>query len=228
MEEQKVAIVSGANRGIGKEIVRQLANLGFKVLATGRKQNALEEIENETDNNVVTKAVDISVDESCKSFSDYLKENFTKVDVLVNNAGIMGNNNLTEFDLVEIEKVMNTNLLGAIRLTKACFPLLKNSSDARIINVSSEMGKLSGLNGSHAAYRLSKWSLNGFTIMLAKELVGTGIKVNAMCPGWCHTDMGGAGAPRTPAQGAETVSWLATSDTIGTGKFYSNKKEISW
>ena len=113
----------------------------------------------------------------------------------------MGSSNLSVFDLEQIEQVMNTNLMGAIRLTKACFPLMKNSLDCRIINVSSEMGELNSLNGSYAAYRLSKWSLNGFTIMLSKELANTSIKVNAMCPGWCHTEMGGIGAPRNSFAG---------------------------
>ena len=118
--------------------------------------------------------------------------------------------------------------MGAIRMTKAVFPLLKKNEDARIINISSEMGKMSNLSGDHAAYRLSKWAMNGFTIMLSKELQDTNIKVNAMCPGWCHTDMGGTAAPRTPSQGAETATWLATSNDVGSEKFYSNKKEIGW
>ncbi len=228
MDTKKIAIVSGANRGIGKEIVRQFVDEGFSVIATGRSPEKMELLKNEFGSDIIPMVVDISVDESCKRFSEYLKDNFKKVDVLVNNAGVMGNTNLSEFDIAQIEKVMNTNLMGAIRLTKASIDLLKNSDDARIINVSSEMGELRSLNGSHAAYRLSKWALNGFTIMLAKELADSGIRVNAMCPGWCQTDMGGAGAPRSASQGAETATFLATSNEIGNGKFYSNKKEISW
>jgi NAD(P)-dependent dehydrogenase (short-subunit alcohol dehydrogenase family) len=228
MNTGKIAIVSGANRGIGKEIVRQFVDKGFKVIATGRSLEKLELLKNEINSDIIPIVVDISLDESCKRFSEYLKENFKKVDVLVNNAGIMGSSNLSEFNITEIERVMNTNLMGAIRLTKASIDLLKKSEDARIINVSSEMGEQRSLNGSHAAYRLSKWALNGFTIMLAKELTGSGIKVNAMCPGWCRTDMGGAGATKSASQGAETATFLATSNEIGNGKFYSSKKEISW
>ncbi|NJO89435.1 MAG: SDR family NAD(P)-dependent oxidoreductase [Chloroflexia bacterium] len=145
MDTKKIAIVSGANRGIGKEIVRQLVDKGFSVIATGRSSEKLELLKNELGNDVFPMVVDISVDESCKRFSEYLKENFKKVDVLVNNAGVMGNTNLSEFNIVEIEKVMNTNLMGTIRLAKASIELLKNSDDARIINVSSEMGELRSL-----------------------------------------------------------------------------------
>jgi len=228
MSGQKIAIVSGANRGIGKEIVRQLAATDFKVIATARSVEKLNRLKSEIDGDVQFAELDISSDESCNRFSSFLRGNFSKIDVLVNNAGIMGTSGISAFDLEQIGKVMNTNLMGAIRLSKAAFSLLKKSNDARIINVSSEMGAMNSLNGSHAAYRLSKWAMNGFTIMFAKELQGSNIKVNAMCPGWCRTDMGGEGAHRTPSQGAETATWLATSGGVGNGKFYSNKKEIAW
>jgi len=228
MDNQKIAVVSGANRGIGKEIVQQLASINYKVVALVRKPESLNAIENTTDGLVIPHVVNIASDASCESFSSFLKENFEKIDVLINNAGIMGSKSMTDFDLDEITDVMNTNVYGAIRLTKAVLPLLKKSNDARIINVSSEMGALRSLSGGYAAYRLSKWALNGFTIMLASELHGTHIKVNSMCPGWCRTDMGGKGAPRAASQGAETAVWLATNNSIGTGKFYSDKKEIKW
>lgn len=228
MDNQKIAVVSGANRGIGKEIVQQLVAINYKVIALARKPESLSDISSEIDGLIITYKVDISSDASCENFGIYLKKNFEKIDVLINNAGIMGSKSMSEFDLEQISHVLNTNLFGAIRLTKAVFPLLKKSNDARIINVSSEMGALKSLSGSHAAYRLSKWALNGFTVMLASEVGASRIKVNAMCPGWCKTDMGGFGAPRTASQGAETAVWLATSDSVGTGKFYSNKHEISW
>lgn len=228
MSNQKVAIVSGANRGIGKEIVKQLIANNFKVVATGRSHDTLKELSNELNANLSTVVVDVSKDESCERFASYLNENYSKIDVLINNAGIMGTSSMSAFDLTQIEKVMNTNFYGAIRLSKAVFPLLKKSEDARIINVSSEMGALSNLSGSHAAYRLSKWALNGFTMLLANDIHAGNIKINAICPGWCQTDMGGKGATRTASQGAETAVWLATEKVVGNGNFYSNKKEIAW
>jgi NAD(P)-dependent dehydrogenase (short-subunit alcohol dehydrogenase family) len=228
MDSQKIAIVSGSNRGIGKEIVKQLVEKGFKVIATGRSLENLQEIANEQGSNVIPVAVDVSSDHSCELFSLFLKENYKKIDVLINNAGIMGKTRISSFDLAQIEKVMNTNFYGALRLSKAVFPLLKNSDDGRIINVSSGMGELGSLDGSHAAYRLSKWALNGFTIMLADDLKDTNIIVNAMCPGWCKTEMGGSEAPRTAAMGAETVVWLATEKKIPNGKFFRYNKIIAW
>jgi NAD(P)-dependent dehydrogenase (short-subunit alcohol dehydrogenase family) len=228
MNQQKIAIISGANRGIGKEIAKQLAALDFKVIATGRSLEKIQSISKEIDGDITPVVVDVASTESCDRFSMYLNENFEKVDVLVNNAGIMGNKSISSFDLEQIGKVLNTNLIGAIRLTKAVFPLLSKSNDARIINISSQMGALRNLNGGYAAYRLSKWALNGFTLILASDLNNSNIKVNSICPGWCHTDMGGAGAPKSPAKGAETAVWLATEQSIVNGKFYSDKQIIEW
>lgn len=140
----------------------------------------------------------------------------------------MGNASMCSFDLSEINDAMNTNFMGPIRMSKFLLPLLKKSDDARIINLSSGMGELSSLrSGGYGAYRLSKTSLNAFTILLASELESA-VKVFAMCPGWVQTDMGGKGAPRTVAQGAETAVWLATDSKPVTGKFYRDKKVIDW
>ncbi len=228
MDTKKVAVVSGANRGIGKEVVKQLAEIGFEVIATGRSIKKLEKLKLEIKSEISIYGVDVSSDKSCKEFERHLTDNYDKIDVLINNAGIMGSAPLSVFDISQIEIVLNTNLIGAIRLTKSCISLLKRSNDARIINISSEMGEFKSLDGSYAAYRLSKWALNGFTIMLSKETAGSRIKVNAMCPGWCKTEMGGNNAPRSASEGAETVTWLATSNDTKTGVFYSNKNEISW
>lgn len=223
----KIAVVSGSNRGIGKEVVKQLVENGFIVIATGRNIDNLKKVFRDYENQVIVAELDVDSQKSCDQFGEFLVKTVNKIDVLVNNAGIMGEKPISEFDLEEIEKVMNTNFYGALRLTKTVIPILKKSGDARIINVSSGMGELESLNGSYAAYRLSKWGLNGLTLMLANGLSGNNIKVNAMCPGWCQTDMGGAGATRTAAKGAETIIWLATSCN-STGKFFRDKHEINW
>jgi NAD(P)-dependent dehydrogenase (short-subunit alcohol dehydrogenase family) len=228
MSNQQIAVVSGSNRGIGKEIVKQLHAQGFKVIATARKLSDIKEFAKELGSEIIPVEVDVSSDKSCDLFSLFLKENYKKIDVLINNAGIMGESTISAFNMLQIEKVMNTNVYGAIRLTKAVFPFLKNSTDGRIINISSGMGELNSLHGSSAAYRLSKLALNGFTIMLADDLKDSNIKVNAVCPGWCQTEMGGSGATRTAAKGAETAVWLATEKRIPTGKFLRDNKVIEW
>lgn len=224
----KIAIVTGANRGIGKEIAKQLVDKGMQVIATGRNLEKVTETAHEIGGIITPYVLDVSDEKSCNQFQDYLEQNFPRVDVLVNNAGIIGNRPMTAFDMEQTESVLNTNFYGAMRVTKAIYPLLEKSEGARIINISSGMGALDSMTGGYAAYRLSKWALNGFTLLLAGELANSNIKVNAVCPGWCQTDMGGSGAPRPAAKGAETAIWLATESNVSTGDFYRDKKRISW
>jgi NAD(P)-dependent dehydrogenase (short-subunit alcohol dehydrogenase family) len=165
---------------------------------------------------------------SAKALAHDLEKKFKKVDVLINNAGIIGNKPATAFDLLEIKQVFETNFFGIITTTKALMPLLQKSPEGRIINLSSGMGAWADLTGGYAGYRLSKTALNAFTVLLANELATTGIKVNAMCPGWVKTEMGGASAPRSVSQGADTAVWLATEKQIPTGKFFRDRKPINW
>ena len=130
---------------------------------------------------------------------------------------------------VEVAKeIMETNLFGAWRMIHIFLPLLLNSKGGRIINVSSGSGELGSLTGQYPGYSLSKASLNALTIMFANELKRKGIKVNAMCPGWVRTDMGGPNAPRDVSQGADTAVWLSLDENIPTGKFFRDRKEINW
>jgi NAD(P)-dependent dehydrogenase (short-subunit alcohol dehydrogenase family) len=141
----------------------------------------------------------------------------------------MGEKNMLKFDLEEMRNVLETNFWGAVTLTKHLFPLLKKSDDARIINVSSGMGEMSGMqSGGYAAYRMSKWMLNGFTMLLDGELGRNKIKVYSMCPGWVRTDMGGVGATRSVEQGADTATWLATGENIPPGRFYRDRQEVNY
>ncbi|MCK9205071.1 MAG: SDR family oxidoreductase [Bacteroidales bacterium] len=128
----------------------------------------------------------------------------------------------------EVKVIMETNFYGPWRMIRSCIPLLRKSDDGRIINMSSGMGGLNSLTGEYPAYSLSKSSLNALTIMFSNELKETGIKVNAMCPGWVRTDMGGPNAPRTVNEGADTAIWLATEKEITTGKFFRDRKVINW
>jgi NAD(P)-dependent dehydrogenase (short-subunit alcohol dehydrogenase family) len=137
-------------------------------------------------------------------------------------------NSSSDVPLSLVDHVMETNLYGPWRMIQVFIPLLMKSDDSRIINISSGMGELKSLSGIYPGYSLSKSSLNALTIMFSNELKDKGIKVNAMCPGWVKTDMGGPGAPRHVSQGADTAVWLATEMEIPTGKFFRDREEISW
>lgn len=134
----------------------------------------------------------------------------------------------TDISLTSVKQVMETNFYGAWRMMQVFIPLLIKSEAGRIINISSGMGELESLSGDYPSYSLSKSSLNALTIMFSNELLEKGIKVNAMCPGWVKTDMGGLNAPRSVSEGADTAVWLTTENEIPSGKFFRDRKEISW
>lgn len=226
--EKKIILITGANRGIGKEIARQMTELNWQVIVAARNLKAAQEVCEQIGHEAFALHLDVNKEDTVRAAEETVIQKFGRIDVLVNNAAIMGNSAMRSFDLPEIENAMSTNFIGPIRTSKYFLPLLKKSEDARIINLSSGMGELNSLRSDgYGAYRLSKTSLNAFTILLAAELEST-VKVFAMCPGWVQTDMGGKGAPRPVAKGAETAIWLATDNRAATGKFYRDKKVIDW
>lgn len=224
MEHKGFALVTGANRGIGREIVSQLASRGWHVIATGRSEEKLRAAFRGESPNVRLLGLDVTSDQSCADLALALHDNPGKLDVLINNAGVMGDAPLSSFDLDQIHHVMEVNFYGPVRVTKYLMPLLERSDDPRIINFSSQMSALGGGTTGQAAYRLSKWSLNGFTLLGSAEFASRGIKVFSMCPGWVRTDMGGSSAPRTTAQGADTAVWLAESPEPVSGRFYQDRR----
>lgn len=225
---KKTILITGANRGIGLEIARQMADLNWQVIVAARNLHSAEEVSSQLGHDAVAVQLDVTDENSIRMAAEKVGEKFGQLDVLVNNAAIMGNASMGSFDLREMDQTMNTNFMGPIRVSKYLMPLLKKSDDARIINISSGMGELTSLqSGGYGAYRLSKTSLNAFTILLASELQGS-VKVFAMCPGWVQTDMGGKAAPRPVSKGAETAVWLATDRQAVTGNFYRDKKVINW
>jgi NAD(P)-dependent dehydrogenase (short-subunit alcohol dehydrogenase family) len=141
---------------------------------------------------------------------------------------IQKENGASDVPLVHVKGIMETNFYGAWRMIQAFIPLLCKSENGRIINMSSGMGELKSLTGYYPGYSLSKASLNALTIMFSNELKEKGIMVNAMCPGWVKTDMGGPSAPRNVSEGADTAVWLATEENISTGKFFRDRNEIEW
>lgn len=224
---KKTILITGANRGIGKEIARQMAELGWQVIVAARNFEAATNVAGEIGHDAFAVRLDVTDIAVIGQAAETIRQKFGRLDVLVNNAAIMGSSPMRSFDLDEMEQTMDTNLMGPIRTAKSFMPLMKESDDARMINLSSGMGELASLrSGGYAAYRLSKTSLNAFTILLASELQS--VKVFAMCPGWVQTDMGGKGAPRPVSKGAETAVWLATDKQPVSGNFYRDKKVISW
>jgi NAD(P)-dependent dehydrogenase (short-subunit alcohol dehydrogenase family) len=232
MAQNKVAVVSGANRGIGKEVVRQLAERGYTVVLGARDQAKGEEAARELGNhNVVALGLDVTNDQSVTKFMQEVERRFGRLDVLVNNAGTMYDSwqTASEADLEKSRIAHETNFWGAWRLAKAAVPLMRKSGKGRIVNVSSEAGALSKLGAGPPAYASSKAAMNALTRVLAAELKGDGILVNSVCPGWVRTEMGGQNAPRTVEQGASSVVWAVTIPDDGpTGGFYRDGKPLEW
>jgi NAD(P)-dependent dehydrogenase (short-subunit alcohol dehydrogenase family) len=227
--------VTGANRGMGFEVARQLAKVDMQVILTSRDpekgQKAAEQLQSEGFD-VIYYPLDVANGESIEVFSQFIRHKFGRVDVLINNAGLMIDApEISVFDakVDTLQKTMETNVYGPFQLIQALVPLMKEHHYGRIVNVSSGMGQLNEMGGGYPGYRLSKVSLNALTRIFANELDGTNILVNTMCPGWVKTDMGGPGAPRTLEQGVDTMVWLATLPDGGpTGGFFRDRQPIPW
>jgi NAD(P)-dependent dehydrogenase (short-subunit alcohol dehydrogenase family) len=230
----KYALVTGGNKGIGLAICEGLLASGFEVILAARSiEKADRAIDKLSSAQVHPLVLDVADDRSIeRAIADIHALEIDRLDVLVNNAGIYPDKNgidITNIDRALLDTTMQTNTYGALRTAQACLPLLKQAPAAKIINVSSGLGAIDGLSATGASYSLSKLALNGVTIMLADALHSQGIAVYSMCPGWVKTDMGGQGASRTPAQGADTAIWLATTATLDlSGKFFRDRQEISF
>lgn len=230
MSSKKIALVTGGNRGIGLEICRQLAADGHTVLLGARNPDKARAAAESLQGSVTPLHLDVTREEDGWAAADILREGFDRrLDVLINNAAIMDRNRLSDLDEGEFRRTLETNFFGVLRLVRTMLPLLEKSEDPRIINVSSGMGALDSMHEpGYVGYRFSKWALNGLTMMLAGEFADGRIKVNALCPGWVRTDMGGQNASRSVAEGADTAVWLATTEGVPTGKFFRDRKEIPW
>jgi NAD(P)-dependent dehydrogenase (short-subunit alcohol dehydrogenase family) len=232
MRNQRTALVTGANKGIGFEVVRELARLGLRVFLGARNANAgraaAEKLKSEGD--VVFLQIDVSDEKSIRAAADEFSGQADRLDVLVNNAGILLDEDKDALTLTPaiFENTLRTNTLGPWLVAQTFVPLLKKSGEPRIVNVSSGGGQLEdGADGWAPAYCVSKTALNGVTVQLAAALPK--FAVNSVCPGWVRTDMGGGNATRSVAEGAATIVWLATEAPHNlTGKFVKDRKVIPW
>jgi len=232
VNERRVALVSGGNRGIGREVAGQLAALGYMVVIGSRDLARGKQVAEELGEDVTALQLDVTDAESIDRCIAAVGDEFGRLDVLVNNAGVTGggwSTSAVDIDLDEVRETLETNLFGAWRLTQAALPLIRRNGYGRIVNISSGMGQLSDMGGRSPSYRVSKTGLNALTRMLTAELGEENILVNSVCPGWVRTDMGGANARRSVEEGAETPVWLATLPDDGPrGGFFRDREPIPW
>jgi len=232
--KERIALVTGANRGIGLEVCRQLAAKGFVVLLTARDEKKAKAAVDALGNvgRVEPLALDVDDASSIAKAATDVADNHGRLDVLINNAGI----NYDTWETVEsadidgtVMDTITTNLLGPWRVCQAFMPLLRESPAGRIVNVSSESGSLAEMGAGPPAYQVTKAALNALTRTLAGELRGSHILVNSVCPGWVATDMGGAGAPRSVSEGAAGIVWATTLPDDGpSGGFFRDGKPLPW
>lgn len=227
---ESVAVVTGGNRGIGREVCRQLAELGYATVLGARDLDKGRAAAAELGERVVACQLDVADETSVTAAADWVEGRFGRCDALINNAAIHYDTwqQGVNADLSVVRESLETNLLGAWRATLAFLPLLRVASHARIVNVSSEGGSLAGMQGGTPAYSVSKAALNALTRTVAGELHRTGILVNAICPGWVATDMGGRGG-RPVRDGAASVVWAVMLPDDGpTGGFFRDGKPVPW
>jgi NAD(P)-dependent dehydrogenase (short-subunit alcohol dehydrogenase family) len=227
----RIVVVTGANRGIGREVARQLAAAGDTVYLTARRLADAEKAAAELSGERLRPArLDITDPAGVHRLSREIEAAYGRLDVLVNNAAIHYDTwqRAAGADLDVVREALETNLFGAWTTVQSFLPLLRAGGRGRVVNVSSEGGSLTGMGGGIPAYRISKVGLNALTRMLADELRGDGILVNAVCPGWVATDMGGPGG-RPVAQGAAGIVWAADLPDDGpTGGFFRDGRELPW
>ena len=232
---ERVAVVTGANRGIGLEVARQLARKGVRVVLTARDVRRGETARERlvaNGHDVAFHPLEVSSADQAFALARWVADEYGRLDILVNNAGILADprgSRMLTLDPALLRATMETNLVGPLIVTQALVPLMEKNSDGRIVNMSSGLGQLADMGIGTPAYRMSKTALNAFTRILAKELTPLGIKVNAMCPGWVRTDLGGPTAPKSVEDAADTAVWLATLPDDGpTGGFFRDRQAIDW
>ncbi len=238
--EKKVAIISGANRGLGLAVSRALAFQGYHLILVGRREQELKELVEEfasVSQGASYQVVDFSQPPEVDRLLQWLKDEVDQIDVLINNAAVFLEGrteppeirSALEVGAAVVEMSFRINALVPYQLMQAVAPIMKKQNYGRIVNVSSGMGGLNSMAGGWPAYRSSKTALNAFTKIFAEELRPYNIKINSVCPGWVKTQMGGENAPRTLEEGIQGIIWAATLDDEGpSGGFFRDGRVIPW
>jgi NAD(P)-dependent dehydrogenase (short-subunit alcohol dehydrogenase family) len=227
----RVALITGANRGLGLETCRQLLAHGLRVVMTGRDEPALQRAQRELGDGATPARMDITDRASIHAAHQSITKQVGDVDVLVNNAAVLlfDGSDVLSIPYEGYQDTFATNVLGAIEVARVFVPRMAARGYGRVVNVSSGAGQLSRMSTYAPAYSISKTALNAFTRILAETYRDRGVLANAVDPGWVRTDMGGAAAPRSVQQGADTIVWLATLPDDGpTGGFFRDRRRIEW
>lgn len=232
----KIALVTGANRGIGQQICADLAAQNIQVILTSRdlqKGEAAAQMirASQPQAQIVVHQLDVTSDASVNTLHDFVLKAYGRLDILVNNGAILIDDDVSIFnlDIPRLQATLEANLYGPLRLCQAFIPLMQTNGYGRVVNVSSEMGQLSDMGVGTAAYRISKTALNSLTTIFAAEVGRGNIKINCCTPGWVRTDMGGPSAHKSVAEGADTPVWLATlPDDAPTGQFFADRQTMAW
>ena len=227
----KNIFITGGNRGIGKGLVKEFSKDNNVIFSARNTEKAQLIIDTLGGKNIDYVIMDVGDSESVQKGIKNLKSRISSVDVLINNAGILIPGLKHKIDAIDtnddsILETFNINTVGALRVCKAVIPLMP--SESRIINISSGMGQMEGMGTGSLAYRLSKSALNAMTIVLSQELMEKSIKVNAICPGWVQTDMGGYDATLTVKESVESIKNFTLSDNFPNGKFLRHGEELVW
>ena len=231
--DRHVAIVTGGNRGIGHEICKELSRAGCNVVLTSRNEEEGRRAVAKLDHhdNVAFRRLDVTDSKDIASLRDWILKTQGRVDILINNAGVYLDEGVSVFDVDEniMHDTLAVNFYGVFHMCRAFVPIMRQNGYGRIVNVSSGYGAMSEMGGYVAAYRISKAALNALTLIMANELGDGNIKVNAVCPGWVRTDMGGGMAPTSPEAAAKDIVHFALVDAKGpSGSFFRHKKPIQW
>jgi len=232
---ERIAVVTGGNKGLGFEICRQLAAEGINVVLTARDstrgRRAVKTLQAQK-LNVIFHRLDVTDDDSVQALGAYIADTHGRCDILVNNAGISlrgSGRSVLNTALEDFQVTLETNFYGPLRMCQALVPLMQKHRYGRVVNLSSGMGQLEDMEDGWAAYRVSKSALNALTRMVSSATADDGVLVNSVCPGWVRTDMGGPSASRGVRKGAETAVWLATLPNDGpTGGFFRDREAIPW
>lgn len=234
LQDKQAALITGANRGIGYELVKQLASMGFKVILASRdSKKGAEAAQRLADSGLDVSFVvmDVTDQESIRKAAMTITETVGRLDVLINNAGVYldGSARLLTMDPAILEQTMSTNFFGVYHVMRSFLPLMERRGYGKIINVSSEYGAINAMSSPGAgAYKISKLAMNALTRLAAAE-VKRDIKIYAVDPGWVSSDMGGPSAPRTPKRAAELIIRLVTMGSEGScGEFFRDGKPIDW